>query len=69
MDRSELMKVCAKVLGGRGGDSEVAIVALALQRYLVGEARRGVTDRRAYQREYMRSYRLGKRRRKKRGKR
>lgn len=63
MDRSELVKVCARVIGGEGTDGEVAIVALALQRYLVGEARRTEADRRSYQRDYMREYRAGRRRR------
>ena len=62
MDKAELSKVCLRVLGGEGTDGEVAIVALALQRYLVGEGRRAVFDKRSYQREYMRAYRLrGKR--------
>lgn len=69
VDRAELMKVSRKVLGGEGTDGEVAIVALALQRYLVGEARRGIVDRREYQRVYMREYREGKLRRGKKRKR
>lgn len=63
MDRSELVKLCTRVIGGKGSDGDVAIVALALQRYLVGEGRKVERDRRSYQREYMREYREGKRRR------
>ena len=57
MDRSELARVCERVLGGGGGAKEVEVIALALQRYLVGEGRRKRFDKRAYQREYMARYR------------
>jgi len=64
MDRSELSEVCARVLRSR--DKDVRVVALALQRYLVGEGRRKVFDKRSYMRRYMAEYRLRGKRRKKR---
>ena len=39
--------------------ADVQLVCMALERYLVGEGRRGVFDKRAYQRGYMRRYRAG----------
>ena len=55
--RAELGLVCERVL--LSGDTDARVVALALQRYLVGEGRRGNFDKRGYQRDYMRRYRAG----------
>ena len=55
MDKAELGAVCERVLRSKSSDARV--VALALRRYLAGELRRKVFDKRGYQREYMRSYR------------
>jgi hypothetical protein len=55
--RAELGAVCERVLLSK--DADARVVALALQRYLVGEGRRGVFDKRSYQRSYMQRYRRG----------
>jgi hypothetical protein len=64
MDKAELGLVCERVL--RSKDADARVLALALQRYLVGEARRARFDKRVYMRRYMAEYRLRGKRRKKR---
>jgi len=69
MDKAELAGICERVLKSR--DSDARVVALALQRYLVGDGRKARFDKRSYMRSYMAEYRLrglkgGKRRRKQR---
>jgi len=64
MDREQLAAVCARVLVSP--DKDARVIALALQRFLVGAARVKTFDKRAYQRRYMAEYRAGKLRRGKR---
>jgi hypothetical protein len=52
--RAELVEIVGRVLASR--DADARVVALALQRYLVGEGR-GSFDKRAYMRRYMARYR------------
>jgi hypothetical protein len=54
--RAELVEIVGRVLDSVRSDSDVRVVALALQRYLVGEGR-GSFDKRAYMRRYMAGYR------------
>jgi len=63
MDKAQLSAVVDRVL--RSKDSDVRVVALALQRFLLHEGRKASFDKRAYQREYMRRYRAGKGKRRK----
>jgi len=62
MDRAELIRVCDRLLSDRPKRGEdVRVCALALQRFLISANRKASFDKRGYQREYMRRYRLRRR--------
>ena len=58
VSRAELGAVLGRVRNMYPQD-DVQMVCMALERYLVGDNKRGVFDKRSYQRSYMQRYRRG----------
>jgi len=60
VDRAELLLAVGRVRAEYSPlDRSLSLVCMGLERFLAAEGRKRVFDKRAYQREYMRRYRSG----------